>query len=301
MKTKFEQILKEAIKNRDVRGFSNKIDSIVKDYNVSEKTVYNRFKSQYGKSPREVILESMMPTNDELSSIIMNSSSSEEVRKKVGLSSRLFTGIYDKYYGVSTFQKARLKILSTYKKSTLCRNQREDNRALIYSQILGDGSYDKKRHSLRISHGIKQAEYLRWKADLIGSAYPKLKGPVKQYIHKQGHEYVSFSCNLGNIDIPQKEEDCIELLTPLGWCLWYLDDGFYSQNYKITCTRNPLVVEKAIEELKTYGIDARKDQYGFCMKGQENDYLFYINFLQPYEDMLPKSMKYKVEDIVGSL
>jgi hypothetical protein len=301
MKTKFGLILKEAIENRDLRGFSSKVDNLVKDYNVSEKTIYNRFKSQYGKSPREVILESIMPSKEELDSVIMGSSSSEEVREKVRLSNRMFTGIYDKYYGVSTFQKARIKILSTYKKPILSRNQREDNRALIYSQILGDGSYNRKRHSLRITHGIKQAEYLRWKADLIGQAYPKLKGPVTQHLHKQGHEYVNFYCNLGNIDIPQKEEDCVELLTPLGWCLWYFDDGFYSQNYNITCSRNPAIVEKAIEELKTYGIDARKSQYGFCMKGQENDYLFYVNFLQPFGDMLPKCIKYKVEDIVGSM
>lgn len=291
----FKILINKGIHEKNVRAFSEGIPFLVEKYRVSEKTLYNRFKSVFKESPREVIEKEIYPTKQYLDEVILSCNSSKEVREVLNLSSRLFVGLYDSYYGVSTFKKARLKILNT--KKILVVPQREDNRAIIYSQILGDGYYDVKRHALRIVHGEKQAGYLKWKVSLLNSAYPKTSTVIKQREHAQGHVYFDYYTNLGNVDIP-KEEDCVSLLTNLGWLLWYFDDGSYNQNISIACKRSEKIRFEAINELKSYGINARQDSDNIIMCGQENDLLFYQNFIEPFINDIPLCMKYKVEDIV---
>lgn len=294
----FEQIVNEGIELKDVSYFGKRVKELMTKYSISEKTVYTRFKSVYKVSPRQYISERVIPSKEELTDYVLSSSSSKEVREKSGLSARQFSGLYDKYFGVSTFQKARLVLLN---RSTKVFNPvREDNRAIVYSQVLGDGWYDSKRHALRIIHGERQAGYLRWKVDLLNSAYPKTSTSVKERVHAQGHKYFDYYTPLGNLDIPN-EVDCVPLLTNLGWLLWWLDDGSYCQNITICCKRSEAVRLAAIEELKTYGISAREGGTEIIMSGQENDLLFYLNFIKPFINEIPTCMKYKVEDIVGKV
>lgn len=293
----FKKIVEKGIREKNVRAFRESVEGLLDKYPVSEKTLYNRFKSTFKMCPKDYIFKHIYPTKEQFSKYVLSSSSSEEVKEKSGLSNKDFVGIYDKFYGVSTFQKARLVLLNMH--THIKVPQREDNRAIIYSQVLGDGSYDKKRHALRIIHGEKQAEYLRWKVDLLNSAYPKTSKEVKQRIHKQGHIYFDYYTAIGNVDVPSTEAECVSLLTNLGWLLWWLDDGCYSQNISIACRRSKEVRDEAIHELSTYGIKARQDSDGILMCGQENDLLFYKNFIEPFMDDIPKCMMYKVEDIVG--
>lgn len=300
MKKQFDIILKRAISTKDVSYFGKWVPYLVNRFGVSEKTVYNRFKSYYRVSPRDYIRNRVYPTKKQMMSFIISSFSSEEVREKTGLSGRCFNGIYDKFFGVSTFQKAKIKCLSSGYKLVAISPNREDNRSIIYSQLLGDGSYEERRHAMRITHGIKQAEYLKFKADLIAEAYPRLKKDVKIHTHSQGHQYVRwYSGKLGNIDIPGKETYhlLVEKLTPLGWLLWFLDDGNYSQNFSI-CTTNEKLGAAAVSQLKTYGISSTYRNPIVVMCGQEQDLLFAQSFIFPFLKIIPNCMFYKIEDIV---
>jgi hypothetical protein len=296
----FETIIEAGIKNKDVTIFGKYTKELSMKYDVSEKTLYNRFKSIYNKSPRDLLKLKIMPTKEVFTSLILNSIDSDEVFSKLNLPHTLTTGIYDKYFGVSTFKNSKIKILAeSY--SVDYYPVREDNRSLIYSQLLGDGSYDKRRHALRISHGDKQAEYLKWKVSLLNVAYPKTSKEVKRRVHTQGHIYWDYYTPLGNIDIIP-EEECVNLLTNLGWLLWFLDDGSSSgQDISICCKRNPKIRELAIKELATYGIVARDCGHSFICAGHLNSLGFYHNFIKPFINKIPKCMQYKVEEIVEKL
>lgn len=294
----FKEIIEEAVKNYDLNGFSNKkVKQLIDKYNISEKTIYNRFRALYGTSPKKLIKQRIFPSLKLMDEVILSSSTSEEVRAKLKIPNSMFIGIYDKYYGISTFQKARLNALN--KSISINYNpSRQDNRSIIYSQLLGDGSYDKKRHALTIVHGEKQLEYLKWKVSLINKGYPSTAKNVKVYTHKQGHIYGSYYTNLGNIDIPKEENIDLINLTNLGWLLWYFDDGNYSQNISICCKRNDTIRQNAIIALSTFGINAREDGVSIVLRSQEDDLLFYKNFIEPFIDDIPQCMKYKVDDIV---
>jgi hypothetical protein len=273
------------------------MESIAEKYGVSQKTAYTRFTTYFGMSPKKYVRNQLTPTKEQLSSMIMNSETVHELWGKLPRDKTFWGGLFDQFYGVSTFKKAKEKILSEQSVVDY-RVTREDNRSLLYSQLLGDGSYSEERHAIRVSHGIKQTEYLKWKVSLITKGYPGLSSEVKLHTHTQGHEYAHwYSGKLGNVDIPEKGHyhTLVDKLTPLGWLLWYLDDGSCTQNYSISVC-NEAVEERAIEVLATYGITARRDNRGnVIMCGMVNDRLFSRCFLEPFMYMVPNSMHYKVK------
>lgn len=301
MKECLDKIVNEFIDKRTLEGLATSILGCGKELGISDKTVYNRFKSMYGMNPRNYVLSKIYPTHEDICKLILSTETCAEFKEKINLPHTVYVGIYDREFGVSTFKKARLIILK--ERMVVDYNPvREDNRSLWYSQLLGDGSYCARRHAFRIIHGHKQAEYLKWKVALINKAYPKTPSKVTRHIHSQGHTYYSYySGNIGNIDIPHtSRKDVINKMTPLGWLIWLLDDGGYYQNVTIFSTDKD-ICDAAIVELKTYGILARHCQNGICMCGKEQDLKFYKNFIEPFINNIPKSMLYKVEDIVGNI
>lgn len=300
MKDDFDALLSKFVSAKEIIGVGEEMTRLAEKYGVSHKTCYNRFKSMYGKSPTEYIRDAVYPSKDVIDSCVLNSSDSAEFFDAIDLPLIYRKGIFDREYGVSTFQKAKLEVLS--RKMVVDYNpMREDNRSLWYSQLLGDGYYSRKKHVFVIVHGHKQAEYLKWKVALINKAYPKTPSKVSMHTHKQGHTYYRYySGNIGNIDIPEDRSEVVGKLTPLGWLLWFFDDGFKGQSLAISCTEMA-VVDAAIAELETYGIKSRKFKSGLYMCGQEHDLRFYKNFIEPFIDVIPNCMKYKVEDIVGGM
>lgn len=295
MKEDFDKLIQIRTTDRSLEGTGEEMQAIADKYNVSVKTAYNRFKSTYRRSPRDAILDSILPEYNALCSTLLNAEDSKEFFKLVDLPQTLRKGIFDKTWGVSTFQKAKVKLLK--ERMYVDYNPvREDNRSLWYSQLLGDGSYNSVRHAFIISHGEKQIEYLKWKVSLINKAFPKTPTNVSVLTHSQGHKYGSYySGNIGNIDIPtHNREEVIPLLTPLGWLLWWLDDGGHYQNIAIFSISSK-IVDSAIKELSTYGIKARKGQNGVIMCGEAEDVKFYKNFIEPFIDVIPKCMQYKVK------
>jgi hypothetical protein len=301
MKEDFDKILTMAVHTKDVNYFGKCVKTIQDTYGVSEKTVYNRFKSCYGCSPRDYITSEVQPSREEVSSAILNSSDTHEVKKTLGLSNRLFSGIYDTNFGVSTFSAAKEKLLMSVPSKVRVHPFREDNVSILMSQHLGDGCYCNKRHALRVVHGVKQGEYLKWKVALIFEGYNKVSTKVTQHTHKQGHEYYAwYSGKLGNVDFPENKVDAVKLLTPIGWLLLYLDDGCYGQDMFITTESKALAVAMQ-DELKTYGITSRVNRQGqtnsfnVYMCGGQQTIGFYKNFIEPFIGIIPKCMEYKTK------
>ncbi len=295
MKEDFDKLI-ETVVNDPAALTDPLMEDIAKKYGVCKKTTYTRLRTMYGKTLREVLRDKLTPSKEELSSLILNSTHVEEVWASLKRGKDFYKGLFDQYYGVSTYTKARLEILKTASVVPYVVT-REDNRSIVYSQLLGDGTYDKRRHALRIVHGIKQAEYLKAKVAMLCKAFPKLSCEVKVRQHNQGHMYADwYSRHLGNIDIPEKEDypTLVPKLTPLGWLLWFLDDGCLGQDLMI-CTLNKDLQKVAVKELASYGILAREGHQAVHMKGQENTVRFYKNFIEPLLHLVPKCMQYKVK------
>ena len=277
---------------------SDRMNAIADQYGVCHRTLYSRFNSYFGESPKKYVRKLLTPSKQELDSLILNSESPEHLWEKLPYNGLYWRGIFDRVYGGSTFFKAKQAILESQATSPYTVS-RDDNRSLIYSQLLGDGSYDAQRHTLRVAHGIKQAEYLRWKVGMITKGYPNLSSRVTVLTHTQGHQYASwYSGKLGNLDLPSTRADCwvlVEKLSPLGWLVWYLDDGCGSaQNYTISICSEKTEIE-AVRVLQTYGIKARRHAGSIFMRGAHEDKKFSKAFIEPFIHLIPPSMQYKVK------
>ena len=301
MKDEFDEAIKIAVESKNVQLFNKVAVGLSAKYGVSKKTVHNRFHSIYGKGFRDYVDERILPTKEELTSVILNTTSSDECRSAIGLSHRKFVGIFDKLFGVSTYSQAKEKILLSTPVKVRMSSLREDNVAILMSQYLGDGSYDRIRHTLRIQHGEKQAEYLRWKVGMIIEGYNLQTPEIQERVHAQGHKYYDwYSRKLGNVDFPANKAEAVKLLTPLGWLLWYLDDGSYTQDISI-CTHLKAVADAGQKELQTYGIESRVNKahgtnaYTLIMCGGTNSIRFYKAFIEPFLNIVPACMQYKTK------
>lgn len=299
MKEEFDKAISLAIATKDVQMFGKVVRDLSSKFGVSSKTIHNRFHSIYGKSFREFISDRILPSKEELTEAILNTTDTEGCREYLKLSNRFMVGLYDKLFGVSTYSAAKEIILMSVPSPVRFSVLREDNVAILMSQYIGDGSYDKVRHSLRITHGEKQAEYLRWKVGMIVEGYNLQTTEIKKCTHIQGHEYYTwYSKKLGNVDFPEDKAEVPKLLTPLGWLLWYLDDGTYGQDLSI-CTNLESVAEAGKKELQTYGVAARvnkcsgKNAYTITMCGGANTIRFYKNFIEPFLSIIPRCIMYK--------
>lgn len=295
MKERFELAIKEAVAKKDLQYFGKIDKQLAKEFGVTQKTIHNRFHSYYGCGFREHVANLLMPSKEMLCKIIINCRDCKEFDDKLELPTALRSGLFDRVFGVSTFYQAKVKAINTFPPHVRQSTQREDNVAILMSQHLGDGSYDRRRHSLRICHGHKQVDYLRFKVALILEGYPSLNRKICENVSKKDG-YVSYSWRsnkLGNVYFPEDKTEAVKLLTPLGWLLWFLDDGCaVGQNLSIAMSDERLQ-EAAVLELKTYGIEARCSHRCIVMCGYSNDLKFDLNFIKPFDSIIPECMHYK--------
>ena len=115
------------------------IEEMSLKYGIGQKTLYTRFHSYFHTSPKKYVSQLLTPSRDELASMILNTESVDELWAKLPRPYHFYNGIFDRVFGVSTYQKAKVKLLSE-QAVTQYVVSREDNRSLIYSQLLGDGS-----------------------------------------------------------------------------------------------------------------------------------------------------------------
>ena len=302
MKDDFEKAIGVAVETKNVNYFGKFSLELATKYKVSKKTVHNRFHSMYGCAFQDYVRELIIPSKEEVLSAVLNSSTPEEFYEILGRTNRVTNGLFDKYFGVSTYKAVKLKLLKEAPVAVRKSQLREDNLAILMSQYLGDGSYNRDRHALRIIHGEKQGEYLRWKVGLLHEGYNRVSTEISLRTHKQGHKYYDYySGQLGHVIFPTEKEKVVSLLTPLGWLLWYLDDGSNSGQDLAICCSTEAIANTAQKELETYGVSSRVSKAGetkavnLTMRGDANSLLFYKNFLEPFLNIIPPSMLYKVK------
>lgn len=180
-----------------------------------------------------------------------------------------------------------------------------DNFSLLISQRLGDGHFEfhDNRSNLKIEHGYKQYDYLKFKINLLKKAFPTIVG--LEGIKKREYKgYISYTWRSNNFRNTYMEKiktlsklDLISFLTPLGWMLWYLDDGAMYQhngsNRLDICIHENDLREKAIAELKTYGLNFSNTDEKILVSDRMEIIKFLNCFIKPFMHLIPECMYYK--------
>lgn len=285
------------------------IDSVCKEFDITDILFHRRFKSVFGKTIREHCKFECLPDKHQLSCMILSSSDVKELWNKVHVPNGMKNNLFAKYYGVSTFKMAKAYLIS-YRPYVEYNPTIADNESIAISQFFGDGSWNILRGAFIISHGEKQFEYLVMKAGLFNKAWPTTKpaGNTRLLTHTQGHKYGSWYsgrlpskiCDILSTDKP---ETLVCRLTTLGAFLWFMDDGYCNFNFKNSnnntyfqiYVHNVDVAKELVIYLKQFGISTNVSGQYICVKDVINAINFYKIFIEPFKHLIPECMAYKVE------
>ena len=122
---------------------------------------------------------------------------------------------------------------------------------VVFGSILGDGSIrlDEKYKNARFSvkHSVKYHEYIFWKINYLHEIAPKKDFVNQNLLQDLTISFQSSACELvtGIFNLVAKHKKVevrrkwLNKLTPLGLCIWWLDDGSLITNNKgILCTES---------------------------------------------------------------
>lgn len=300
----FYERAKELAENCNAVKFNNVYETLAEEYNISKRSASDRFKSLFGKNVRDYITYINTPSKEVLRDAIIKCNSHKELLEMLNVKPYWMIGLYDKYFKVSTFKKAKIKLYNEV--DIIPYNPTiEDNLSILISQRLGDGSFEfyDNRSSLQLEHGYKQYDYLKFKINLLKKAFPIIPG-LEQIKKREYNGYTSYHWRSNNIrnrymEIIKKTKKCdlIKRLTPFGWLLWYLDDGYMSVS-KYSCKLSIAIHDKevreaAIEELKTYGFNFFNYKESIDISDKLVIVKFVNCFIKPFMHLIPDCMKYK--------
>lgn len=140
------------------------------------------------------------------------------------------------------------EIEAAKRKLRLSKLQRE----VLIGLILGDGhlekAINKKTYRLKVSHGIKQKEYVNWLENVWKNwlhAPPQIREKISPYSGKKIKvvEFATYSHGAFRFyyhefygrDNHKRIPDLIKkLLTPLGLAVWFMDDGSWKSKHHQT-------------------------------------------------------------------
>jgi hypothetical protein len=284
--------------------FQTAKSTLMQEFNVTEMELLRRVRSICQCS----LSEYFKPTDTEVQHALIRADTVEDFWELLGVDSKEKQGFFDRYLGVANFVQAKSQCLYKIRVPRISPNT-SDNEALIISQVLGDGSYDKTRKSLRIVHGIKQLEYLRWKVSILKNAYPQLYGieGIKVSVHTQGHEYCTWYSGKLPEHVTSKVEvyahhELVGSLTPLGMLWLFLDDGclFWKETKSISICQGTEKEkhQNLVDYLSTYNIHSIAYDKS-CVIAQQVEIVKFINtFVKPYIDIIPQDMQYKAKIMI---
>ena len=298
---------KSAIEN--VISTKDKVNQqLCEKYNLRSDEVSRRFKSYFGKTIRDAIRDKLTPTKEEVIDALILSNNMMDMKELLGLSesTAIWKGLLDKYFGYSTYASAKANYMIKRKVEAYNPTQ-ADNYSILISQHLGDGHYDEVRGALRIAHGIKQYDYLKFKVGLLNKAFPETQPltSVKKLTHTQGHEYCSwYSGRLPdryfNKIVSTPKHELVKEMTPLGWLLYFMDDGGYylskeGQSLIMFSTVDEELQNSIIEVMTTYGYKFNKAKTYVCIQNKADAAKFISGMIMPFDHLIPDCMKYKYD------
>ena len=184
---------------------------------------------------------------------------------------------------------------------------------ILYGSVLGDGYLGKQINTNAYyseSHGLQQTEYLRWKyiklrrlmrrftVDKVAAHMYSYYLPVFTMLHKRF--YVE--------GIKRVTRDMLEILTPLGLSVWYMDDGgcnsykyqlrnIYLNTQGFSIDENTLIRRYFLER---YNLQTKEHKVkGGCGIALGLNVEESYKFIDIVKDYIPDCMSYKVKLFEG--
>lgn len=200
------------------------------------------------------------------------------------------------------------------------------SRGALIGMVLGDGYINTTngKRELSVAHSDVQRDYVEHKAALVRKILGG-KFNVREYAngpngYKRCAKFVSSNVYWGNLKAwiypngkKQYTRKILDMLTPEGIAIWYMDDGHARRNIDIagwvTSVATNIATMCSIEEAKTiilYFVEAHDVKFNLrCKKGSPEQAAFFIEcntaesrkfarIVQPY--IIP-SMMYKISHV----
>lgn len=198
----------------------------------------------------------------------------------------------------------------------------KESRNLLIALAIGDGTIC-SNNVMKLSHGIAQEDYLKWKIKLLNEHGLKNNG-IKYYTSTCGYNKGKSVCYTQLSIIPfikvlrrvmykpvKSYTKLINRLDPLGLAIWYMDDGCinnqknskgeYCKFYIRISTCLPKdqcneiidsIYTKFGVKFYTFHEGKKEDSYSLCCGTQEGRK--FLDIVKPYVEQIP-SMLYKVD------
>ena len=174
MKTFKERAEELALSCKRVKG-NNVYETLAVEFGIGKRTAGDRFKSIFGIPVRDFISKNLIPTKEKVIDCIIQSDNWEEFYKLTDINdSARLVALLNEYFGNTSYPKIKNNLLAKIPIKNY-NPSREDNESILISQILGDGSIERDS-SFKIEHGYKQYDYLKFKIQLLNTAYPETNG-----------------------------------------------------------------------------------------------------------------------------
>lgn len=279
------------------------LEGILKKYNIANETFHYRVRSLFGKSTSELRRSYFTPSKETMFDVIRRCNSAEEFWEALKIPKSYRAGLFDSYFGTSNFKNAKaiaeehLFVQPSYNPSI------KDNEALIAACLLGDGSFDKARNSLRIEHGHKQEEWLKKKVQMLKLAFPYLPTEVKKRVRGEtgytSYAYCSRKLQGKALHVLNAclAGDYEQFFTPLFLWVLFMDDGSNTRLTHQICygSNGENFGNALIKYLSSFGITAylHKEAMSVLIR-KKVDRVKFCKLLKQFEHMTPESMKYKL-------
>ena len=315
--TTFKERAEQLLENCNKVPNNGVYETLAKEFGIGKRQASDRFKSIFGMPVMDAINKKLTPSDDKVIDSLIQSDSYEEFFKLTGTNRRKsLLPILERLFQTTNYYKAKCRLQASQKyrikdyKITLA-----DNRSFLISQMLGDGSIERD-NGFKIEHGYKQYDWLKFKVGMFNTMYPQTNGlgHIKKRISKDG--YLSYTYRTKEVLKKQLESlinkrysDLVNMLTPLGVMVYFLDDGYlaYSKKYKTVelgfSTIKPELQQALLNYFKTYGYTFNVAKSAVVLNKKIVVIKFIQEFLEPFKSIIPKNMYYKLdyEDIVGNL
>lgn len=277
--------------------------SVCQKYDISQEAVYYRIRSYYGKPLKQLRDELFTPSREVLLYSVRRSASLDELWETLRLPPTYRPGLFARVLGVSTFSQAK-QLAEREAAAPTYRPSRADNVALVVSQVVGDGSVDRKRMALKIEHGWKQRAWLEAKVRMLSEAFPYVQTVIKERAQQlNGKAYRSYSWYSGKLQgldhllLPSKPT-LYRYLTPIGVWALFLDDGTYTRSrtqHRVSFSvEDDDEAEGLIRHLDTYGYTFHPSGRTIQLSRSSEAIRFIKEFGEQFRQLTPPEMHYKI-------
>lgn len=275
------------------------VQEVASKYNCSPEKVYWNIRALFGDKLKNLKWQFREPSKEEFEKNILFSNNAKELRQKyIHISFDQWKGIYDRLLGVSTFAKAKEQAMLSLL-PTKFTPVTDNNMAMWAACRLGDGSYDKKRHSWRIEHCHWQRGWLERKVEFFSKSFPQVSTKIVH--NEKRNTYSWYSCKIGEGKYHQaglcSKHLLVSELNDFGLWFLFLDDGCYShtsQQVVSYAVENMEIATRLCELLNKKGHPFRVSSKNMVvMTGVSNVIKFFKDQLEPFENLVPDCMRYK--------